>query len=230
MSDSVPYLYGDYERREMAALLPVGARRVLDVGCGSGAFGAHLKSLHPGIRVVGVEPNESAAARAAERLDRVETGLFPAVQPAESFDVVYFNDVLEHMSDPSPALTAARGLAPIVVASMPNVRHVDVVRDLVLRGEWVYRDEGVLDRTHVRFYTRSTIVGLFEGSGLIIKSVVPINMFSRNRHIRRILSALRDTRFLPLQFAVVAEVSIAGVAGSPDVDGDAVLTDPRQMH
>ncbi len=188
----------------MAAFLPNGARRVLDVGCGGGAFGAYLKSLHADIQIVGVEPNEQAASRANERLDRVEVGLFPDAHPPGPFDVVYFNDVLEHMWDPLPALAAARRLAPVVVASVPNVRHIDVVLDLVLRGDWAYRDEGVLDRTHMRFYTRSTIVGLFEANGFVIRQVSPLNPFSRRRYIGRVLRTLRDTSFLPQQFAVVA--------------------------
>jgi 2-polyprenyl-3-methyl-5-hydroxy-6-metoxy-1,4-benzoquinol methylase len=204
MNDPASHAYGDYERREMAAFLPTGARRVLDVGCGGGAFGAYVKSLHPDVRVVGVEPNELAAAKAADRLDSVEVGLFPAVQPKGPFDVVYFNDVLEHMWDPRPALHAARRLAPVVVASVPNVRHIDVVLDLVLRGEWVYRDEGVLDRTHMRFYTMSTVVGLFETNGFVVRQVSPLNLFSRSRYVRRTLRTLRDKRFLPQQFALVA--------------------------
>jgi hypothetical protein len=88
---------------------------------------------------------------------------------------------------------------------MPSVRHIDVVLDLVLRGEWRYREAGVLDRTHLRFYTRKTIVDLFEENGFEVKQVSPINCFSRHRSVDRALRALRDTRFLPVQFAIVAQ-------------------------
>lgn len=205
MIESSVHKYGDYERREMAAFLPRGARRVLDVGCGAGAFGAHLKSLLPGLHVTGVEPNEHAASAAMDRLDHVEIGPFPGVPTAESYDAVFFNDVLEHMWEPQKALAAAHDLAPVVIASVPNVRHVDVVLDLVLRGEWIYRDEGVLDRTHMRFYTRSTTVALFEDNGFVVRQVTPVNPFSRRRYARKLLRLVRDDRFLPLQFAVVAE-------------------------
>lgn len=204
MSGNGVHLYGEYERPEMAALLPEAAQRILDVGCGTGAFGAHVKSARPGVEVVGVEPNPEAAELARRRLDMVHDGFFPDVQPGGTFDVVCFNDVLEHMIDPGPALETAARLAPVVIASLPNIRHVDVVRDLVLRGDWTYRDEGVLDRTHLRFYTRASAVALFESHGFKVREVQPINLYSRNRNLTRALRVLRDRRFLPLQFALVA--------------------------
>ena len=103
--------YGDYERREMMQYLPSGARRILDVGCGGGAFGAYLKSQCAKVEVFGVEPDVEAADRASLRLDSVQVGLFPSVQPPGPFDVVFFNDVLEHMIDPEPALRAAHQLS-----------------------------------------------------------------------------------------------------------------------
>ena len=190
----------------MVQFLPPGARRVLDVGCGSGSFGEHLKGEFPEVEVVGVESDSEAAKRASSRLDEVLVGAFPDTLPTGTFDVVYFNDVLEHMVDPTSAVRAARHLTTHVVASLPNVRHIDVVRDLVLRGDWTYQDEGVLDRTHLRFFTRKTAVELFERNGYDVLRTVPINPGSRNPQLAAILRSIRDHRFLPLQYALTAVV------------------------
>ena len=109
----------------------------------------------------------SAAARVAStRLTRVLVGAYPAVLPAgERFDCIIFNDVLEHMVDPQRVLAVARSHLTergCVIASLPNVRNISVIAPLVLYGRWDYADAGLLDRTHVRWFTKSTMRELFE--------------------------------------------------------------------
>jgi 2-polyprenyl-3-methyl-5-hydroxy-6-metoxy-1,4-benzoquinol methylase len=157
-------------RDDVLGFVPDGVARVLEIGCGSGEFGAVLKR-RGGVSVVGVELVEAAAAIARERLDQV---IAADVQhqdldlPEQAFDCLVCNDVLEHLVDPWTVLARLRRhLAPggWLVASIPNVRHQKVVRRLLWPGEWRYEDKGVLDRTHLRFFTRSSARALVESAG-----------------------------------------------------------------
>lgn len=198
--------YTDNRRPEVLRLVPA-ARRVLEVGCNRGAFGAALEER--GIEVWGIEPDPEAARVAVDRLSKVLVGCFPDGGPeGATFDGVVFNDVLEHMPDPHRAVQAARGLlAPggWIVASIPNVRHLRVVSELLLRGRWDYADSGILDHTHLRFFTRATIRELFEQTGLGIDILEPINLTSGKRRVLRFLGDTgRD--LIAEQFAVVARL------------------------
>src|SRR5262249_16694080 len=103
--------YFEYARQEILPFVPAYCRRLLDVGCGAGTFGASLKRTRS-IEIWGVEPFEGAAARASARLDHVINGAFDSKTelPAGSFDCVVFNDVLEHMIAPERALRHAKVL------------------------------------------------------------------------------------------------------------------------
>jgi 2-polyprenyl-3-methyl-5-hydroxy-6-metoxy-1,4-benzoquinol methylase len=135
----------------------------------------------------------------------VTCGFFPDDLPAgESFDCIVFNDVLEHVVDPWSMLDRAKErLAPggRIVASIPNVRHYIVVRNLALRGRWDYADWGVLDRTHLRFFTRASIEELFETADMAIETFEPINPI-KNLRSAFLVGPFRDMRYL--QYAVVA--------------------------
>lgn len=119
--------YSSTDRREVIPFVPP-CTRLLDVGCGGGAFGAVF--VERGVHVHGVEPNSAAADVALTRLSAVTVGRYPDDFPGGTFECIVFNDVLEHMADPAAALAAARGhLASggTVVASVPNVRNVSVL-------------------------------------------------------------------------------------------------------
>ncbi|MGQ0553125.1 MAG: class I SAM-dependent methyltransferase [Planctomycetota bacterium] len=156
---------------QLLELVPAGAKLVLDVGCATGNFGAALKGQRPGLVVHGLEQDRATAAQAAARLDRVFVADLGAGLPtlAGPYDCIVCGDVLEHLVDPWSALRSLVGvLAPggSVVASLPNVRHYRVLRDLVLRGRFTYRETGVLDSTHLRFFTLREMEALFERAGL----------------------------------------------------------------
>ena len=202
--------YFEHPRSEMLAYVPAQARRVLDVGCGAGVFGAQLRQQRQA-EVWGVEPDAQAAAQARGRLDRVFCATFDgcAELPAGHFDCVVFNDVLEHMVEPEAALRRARPLlAPsgVVVASIPNVLEYNTLRDVLLHQDWRYVDAGVLDRTHLRFFTRKSMKRLFESAGYTVARLEGINRFGRSRLLAA-LNLLTRGRFEDLhyiQFAVVA--------------------------
>jgi 2-polyprenyl-3-methyl-5-hydroxy-6-metoxy-1,4-benzoquinol methylase len=158
-----------------AVLLDLVGRRksVLDVGCATGYLGEAL--IARGCTVTGIEIDRDAADEARTRLNRVVVGDLTELDLDEAlgsdrFDVVLMGDVLEHMVDPSSLLVrAASLLAPggSVVISIPNVSHGSV-RLALLQGRWQYKDRGLLDRTHLRFFTRPSVEALVRDAGLRI--------------------------------------------------------------
>lgn len=208
-------VYAKTERPEMMTYVPTSAGRVLDVGCSVGNFGAAIKALR-GITVWGVEIDPNAAEKASSKLDRVIVGAFgqDLKIPKSSFDCIVFNDVLEHMNDPFSALVYARELLSpggCIVASIPNVRYFANVWMLIVHKKWDYVDAGILDRTHLRFFTINSIRATFENLGYVVDTLVginPLDEFDRcyvNKfRILNFLSlgAISDMRWL--QFAIVA--------------------------
>lgn len=203
--------YFTHARPEMQPFVPATARRVLDIGCGAGAFGAALKMRNESVSVTGVEIDPEAAEAAGARLDLVLTGDAAAALPRlqdQYFDAIVLNDVLEHVVDPEALLRQLRvhvAEGGCVVASIPNVREFFTVCDLVLRGRWDYVDEGILDRTHLRFFTRASLPGLFERGGYTLELVTGINRSgSAKFRLFNLLSLGRFSDMGYLQFACVA--------------------------
>jgi len=158
-------------------LIPFSPENVLDVGCFCGAVGALLKSKYPNVRVVGIEPVEAAAEIARTKLDAVLTGKLEEVDLAEAglapgtVNVIILADVLEHMYNPWQALVSLRPwLAPggVVLASIPNICNFNVINDLV-QGDFPYARAGILDITHIRFFTWRGVQKLFGETGYRIE-------------------------------------------------------------
>ena len=164
--------YYAHVRPELIALVPDDVMNLVDVGCGAGGTCGALKSTRPGLVVRGVELMPEPAALARKLLDEVVCGSAEAPMPDHwpAPDCLIFGDVLEHLVDPWSVLNDWVGrLKPggTVVASIPNVGHQSVLSPLI-RGHWRYQDEGVLDRTHLRFFTRETALGLLAHANLNI--------------------------------------------------------------
>ncbi len=165
-------------RYEMVPFLPPQFSRVLEVGCGEGFFALLLERQ---CETWGVEMNPLAAGRAKTRMNRVLVGTFEAVQaelPEHYFDLVVCNDVIEHMPDPEAFLAAVKTrMVPgaFMIVSLPNMRHWEVLRQLLIHKDWRYANEGILDRTHLRFFTEKSIRRLFEQSGFDIVRISGIN-------------------------------------------------------
>lgn len=181
--------YWSETRSHVADLVPATAQRVLDVGCNDGTFGAGVLARRKGREVWGIEPHDLDAQAAAQRLTGVANGFYPDVldQVPGTFDCVSFNHVLEHMVDPWAALRATRGrLSPdgCIVGELPNVRHLPFLVDLTLRGRFDYVDSGLLDRTHLRFFTRSSAHDLFASSGFEVDTFFPVVAMSNARFPR----------------------------------------------
>lgn len=170
-----PAAYFGRPRPDVLALVPPAARDVLECGCAAGELAAQLTAR--GHQVVGIEPHGPSAAVARGRMTRVfESTVEDALPqiPAATFDCVICADVIEHLADPwatTAALVTRLRPGGVFVCSVPNIRHVGVLVDLALRGRWTYRDAGVLDRTHLRFFTRASLVDLLQGAGLEVELV-----------------------------------------------------------
>jgi spore maturation protein CgeB/SAM-dependent methyltransferase len=168
--------YYTKERPEIADLIPGDAQRILDVGCGGGRLARLLKQGAGHREVWGVEMDSAACTEAKKWLDRVDRADASVWEPPADkgyFDALVFADVLEHL--PSPQATVERYLSWLkpggaVVLSLPNVRFWGVVKHLV-DGYWTYQDEGILDRTHLRFFTWTEVQRLLAACGLEVERV-----------------------------------------------------------
>jgi len=151
--------------------IPKGAR-VLDVGCGTGSITRLIRDLRDA-RIIGLEPNADRAQAARESGLEIINDVFTreTVAGLPPFDVVVFADVLEHLVDPAAALeVACTLLAPggAIVASVPNVAHWTVRYEL-LCGRFDYRDLGIMDATHLRWFTAGNLQRLFRSCGLHVE-------------------------------------------------------------
>jgi methionine biosynthesis protein MetW len=157
----------------IAGFVPRGAR-VLDVGCGTGALSQLLVETRDA-QIVGIEPDPNRAAAARARVMEVLTGTFDDahVDRLGVFDCVLFADVLEHLADPAATLQRARRILKadgLVIASVPNVAHWSVRWNL-LRGQFDYEPCGIMDATHLRWFTERSVRALFAATGYDVEEV-----------------------------------------------------------
>lgn len=182
--------------------------RVLEVGCGDGSTLVWLREAHGARWLAGVELYPAQAAVARTRLDMLIEGDIETMAglpaDAEGVDLVLCLDVLEHLRDPWRVVAnLTRLLRPggAMIVSLPNLRFFKALGPLVL-GDFRYRDSGVMDRTHLRFFTRRTAVGLVESGGLMVDRVASAAAYrGRLQWLRRIVLPL-GLGFLDQQYVV----------------------------
>jgi len=161
---------------DLLELVPLTARRVLELGCGEGAFAAAYRSRNPKAHYSAVELHGASAEQAATRVDRLLCGDFETMDDADvtggtPFDLIVMGDVLEHMSDPDRVLTRLRDLLADdghLAISVPNVAHWTALFHLI-NGHWPAQDSGLFDRTHLRFFTRESALALAAPSRLKVE-------------------------------------------------------------
>ena len=206
---AVQFDYYEVLNRDALSLLPADARLVVEIGCGAGALGREYRRTNPLGSYVGIELNPQAAAVAAGRLDDVIVGhveqLPDSAMPFApgTVDVLVYADVLEHLVDPWSLLRRqAAWLAPdgIVIACIPNMAHWSVLVHLLM-GEWTYQDSGLFDRTHLRFFTLSSIRQLFASVGLHLLDV-------RARSNSTAQTVPQEREFLRLFLPLVKQVGL----------------------
>jgi 2-polyprenyl-3-methyl-5-hydroxy-6-metoxy-1,4-benzoquinol methylase len=167
-------------RPDIQACVPITAKRILELGCSTGALGAALKTRN-GAFVFGVEIDPEYAQQAIPRLDRVvvadaETFLDSGRPEEAPFDCLIGADVFEHMVDPWRTLACAVDLlepGAIVVISLPNILYWPALLRIIRGGRWPRDDQGVFDRTHLRWFTTQDAIDFLEGAGLRLETVAP---------------------------------------------------------
>lgn len=173
--------YHQNPRVEIASFINDPPGVVVDIGCGGGATGRLVKEKFPGTRVIGIELNPHAAQYARQFLDDVicasidDVDLMAHSGPV-TVGTVLLLDVLEHLYDPWSALVKIRTwLVPgtRVLASVPNIRNLSTLDELAA-GRWEYGPHGVLDVTHVRFFTKTTLRRMFEETGYAVTHMEPL--------------------------------------------------------
>jgi 2-polyprenyl-3-methyl-5-hydroxy-6-metoxy-1,4-benzoquinol methylase len=156
---------------DLLLLMPATARRVVEVGCSSGALAREYKRRNPGCHYMGIELVPAYAELARRHCDEVvdldvETVSDQTLAGLET-DCWVFGDVLEHLRDPWALLRKIRKVIPAdghVVACIPNAQHWSVQARLSC-GELRYEDMGLLDRSHLRWFTRITMLEMFQQAG-----------------------------------------------------------------
>lgn len=201
-------------RDDIVRLIPEGTRKVLDIGCSIGVLGESIKREN-GAEVTGIEIDKKMADIAKQKLDRVILGDIEKINLSDYFssnyfDCIIFADVLEHLKDGWKILARSVNLIKengFVVASIPNVRHYSTVFSLFFRGVWPYRERGIHDRTHLRFFTLRNIKDMFRDAGLEIIRVERkyrlIERPHRYNRFSRCFAHLFLKDFLTFQFLIV---------------------------
>ncbi len=202
------YFLRAHPRADLIELIPHTARRILDVGCGVGKTGQLLRER--GFEeIYGVEISTNACRQAKSFYKEVVTGdVEKDVLPFGRgfFDCILYGDVLEHLTDPWHVLKRHREILRddgIIICSIPNIRHYKILKSLILNGRWEYTDMGILDRTHLRFFTLKTIEDLFRETGYEIKKVIKKKRCNKTLKLINGLVLNRLIDFLVLQFRIV---------------------------
>ena len=201
--------------------IPLNAQTVVEVGCGSGALGGAYKLRNPQVHYIGVEAMPEPAADASRVLDQVIVG--NAEDPllfrdnVQDVDCLVYGDVLEHLVNPWDCLSRHLELLSeegLVVACIPNAQHWSVLANL-LQGQWPLEDQGLFDRTHLRWFTKATIVEGFQKLGLTIHEIKPrvFKLDQTRAFVEKLEPALNNFGLnpqsvlngsAPLQYVVVA--------------------------
>jgi len=167
-------------RTEVANLLPKKYYRVLEIGCGEGGFRKNLLNKN---EYWGIEPHVEVISIAMSRLDKVLNGLFDEVYnelPDNYFDLIICNDVIEHMIDHHEFYKKIKikcSEGAYMLGSIPNVRYIVNLIDLLIHKNWEYKNEGILDKTHLRFFTFKSIKNDFKKHNFIVEELYGINPY-----------------------------------------------------
>ena len=199
-------IYFNRVRKDIIPLLPKSNNRILEVGCGTGATLAYLKNNGYCNHTYGIELFPEAMKVAKKRLDYTYEGNIESMQfslQESSFDVILCLDVLEHLVSPDKVVSYLHKLlvpGGIIIASIPNIRHISVLFPLVFKGEWNYENSGILDKTHLRFFVKNTAIELMESSGLKLEEVISIS--GPRGNIATLLSLFILKPFFEIQYLI----------------------------
>ena len=185
-------------------------KNVLDIGCGYGKCGQILKSKGAE-KVDGIEISKEAYQQAKQNLDEVILGSAEDKTLIDKFgvyDCILCGDILEHLVDPWNALDLYSKHIKDggrLICSIPNVRYYKVILKLLFFGEWKYQESGILDKTHLRFFSKKTILAMFKQTGYSIEIIPQKNRMLINVFNLLTLKLFKD--FLPMKYYVIAKLN-----------------------
>jgi len=209
--------HNNFDRAEMVKFIVNNPKVTLEVGCREGLFSNKMKERFSKLKTWGIEPADDINIENANKNLDVFINDFLTKDtdlPQKHFDLISFNDVLEHMYDPWDMLIHCRenllSENGMVLASIPNVRHKNVLKKLVFNDLFEYKDAGILDVTHIRFFTETTIKKMFEDTGYEIVSFDYLTT-KKMKLRKKIFNFLTRNKFYNLditQFAIVAKPKV----------------------
>ena len=210
IEDQKDEFYFINDRPELMAFLPPEAKTILDVGCAEGYFGVSIKNRNQA-EVWGIEYQEEAAEKASEKLDKVLQGDVQQLTeklPDNHFQLITCNDVLEHLVDPYTTIEKLKKKLTSdghLFACLPQIRYYKTLIEIIFKADFKYVDAGVMDRTHLRFFTKKSIRRMFEEAGY---EVIKIKGVNRSKSIRPYLLTILSLGFISdshyIQYGVLA--------------------------
>jgi len=208
-------IYFKNNRKEMIPLLPQQYSKVLEIGCGEGVF---RQNLSQDSEFWGVEPDRASAKVAAKKIETVLIGTYEEMYddiPNDYFDLVICNDVIEHLVDHDVFFQSIKKKLTkdgCLVASIPNVRYIKNLNELLVKKDWEYKSDGILDRTHLRFFTEKSLRRTIIDNGFVVDKFMGINPYKKKGFgVRRFLYNLAisllgaDLRYM--QFGICIRIS-----------------------
>lgn len=202
--------YYNNPRKEIIQFLPKQYSKVLEIGCAEGMFRMNIKK---DAEVWGVEPNQPSAQKAEPHYHKVLVGFFEQIVadlPENYFDLVICNDVIEHMPDPHQFFLLLKSKVTkecVIITSIPNVRFIGVMTEFLFLKDWRYRDNGVLDRTHLKFFTKKSLSRFFNECGLVeIKTKGLNSAFYKPDRLGSLIKAVLSFTFIVLSLGYFWDV------------------------
>lgn len=168
--------YFSSKRYEIDVLLPASANKILDIGCGNGSTLARIHNIYPDASILGIDINDNAIKNSVLNTEAIishdlNKGL-PDL-PASPYDLILCLDIIEHLYDPARLLSDLKktvSSSGCIIVSLPNLRYWQICYDLIIKGDFKYEEQGLMDYTHIRWFTYQSAKRLFEDSGFIINS------------------------------------------------------------
>lgn len=203
--------YYSHARASLLKFILSPPKKVLEVGCGAGNFGQLLKNKF-GSEVWGVEPVLEPGTQAKEKLDKVIIDFYSndLDLPTKYFDLITFNDVLEHMESPWDALEYSKKLIKPdgrIMASIPNFFYFYDFIPFVISKDWPFNPSGLFDKTHLRFFTKKSMIRLFEECGFTIEKIEGIGKVkSKKLWLLNLLTLGYCTDMYYMQYLLIAKV------------------------
>lgn len=202
--------YFSVVRKDIIELIPPETKTLLEVGCGTGATIDKIKEKLPNIEIYAIEKNIIPFTFAGQKFQNVINADFETFDvktlPQNYFDVIIFADVLEHFVEPWKALEKSKCLLSekgFILASIPNIRNLKVLYKIIF-DRFEYEESGLLDKTHLRFFTLHTIKKLFETENYKIERIIYNKTRGWKANLIRIMSLGLLSPFLIEQFIITA--------------------------